>query len=371
MSDKIPLWLIWSEEMKKNSKSQNLIVDEPISLPDASAFNSKQLDLFQSFLCNNDKEREALSNTIEFWESIPKYSMTLQAQKNLRTKDGLLHSIERKTVYDGVPCTIRISPAQIPTKLGEMAFFPSANEELIEDVLRKMAADQQKGYFEQDGSYIEENFKSGVQFTLNSIREELKKHKRSRSHNEIVQSLLILSKSNIEINFDNGDRVASASYLTSLFIVNKDKIKQNADAKCFAQFHPLVTKSINRKTYRQYNYALMMSLSTQLGRWLYKKLAHNYKNASPLTTYDVWLSTIQRDSGLLDCDRQAENTRKLEDTLAELVEKDVLISAVRIKVEKGERNKINDIQYSLRPDDGFIKDVKAANKRQTKALGSE
>jgi hypothetical protein len=50
----------------------------PISstLPLNKAFSNPQLSLFQDFVCNNNHERQQLSNTIELWDSIPGYSMS-------------------------------------------------------------------------------------------------------------------------------------------------------------------------------------------------------------------------------------------------------------------------------------------------------
>jgi hypothetical protein len=47
------------------------------ALPAPSALRNPQLDLFQNFLCNTDFERDQLSNTIDLWDSIPRYAMVL------------------------------------------------------------------------------------------------------------------------------------------------------------------------------------------------------------------------------------------------------------------------------------------------------
>jgi hypothetical protein len=41
-------------------------------------------------------------------------------------------------------------------------------------------------------------------------------------------------------------------------------------AKWAVQFHPFVTDSIDKVTYRQFNYALLMSHESKLTRWLHK-----------------------------------------------------------------------------------------------------
>jgi hypothetical protein len=357
LNAKIVASIPWPNKMKKNPKKQMAVNIKP-TLPPSPAFNSKQLDLFQSFLCNTNDQKDRLSNTIELWESIPKYSVSQQAQNGLRTKEGLLPRLEKDFVYKDTEYKIKVSAAIIDSDGGEKAYYPSANEEIIEDALRKIAAEVEKGFFDQP------NFKSGVVFSIHSLRNELSKRGHTRSYYEIVKSLNILAGSHIEILLPNGKGFAKTNYLPSLVAVSKQKLTEDPEAKWVAQFHPLVTESINARSFRQYDYHLMMSHSTQLARWLHKKLSHSYTNASCINPYQIWLSTIHRDSGLLDYKRQPDITRKFEDALKELKNNTVLTSFERIETIKGERNKILDIKYSLSPHPEFVKDVKASNKRQ-------
>ena len=54
-------------------------------------------------------------------------------------------------------------------------FYPSANEELVEHALRKLAVEQQAGYFDKI------NHCSGVVFTLYQLRQELENRGHARS----------------------------------------------------------------------------------------------------------------------------------------------------------------------------------------------
>jgi len=329
------------------------------NLPSTTAFKSEQIDLFQSFLCNTKNEKDKLSNTIELWDSIPKYSVSQQAMNGLRTKEGLLPRLEKIFIYREGEYKIRVTPAIIDSDDGqEKAYYPSANEELVEDALRKIATEQEKGFFNKP------DFKSGVVFSLHSLRIELKKRGHTRSYYEIVKSLNILSGSHIEIMLPEGKGFAKTNYLPSLSAVSRQKLNEDPEAKWVAHFHPLVTQSINTLSFRQYNYHQMMSHSTQLARWLHKKLSHNYTNASYTVPYQIWLSTIRRDSGLLEYKRPNDTVRKFEDALTELKDNTILLSFNREEEARGDRNKILDIKYSLSPHPEFVKDVKAANKRQ-------
>jgi hypothetical protein len=84
--------------------------------------------------------------------------------------------------------------------------------------------------------------------------------------------------------------------------------------------------------------------------------------------YQVSLSSIRRDSGILECKRVNDDVRKLESALQELVDHKVLFQFSK-EGRRGARNRILDIEYSLTPHRDFVREVKAANKRQQTGRG--
>ena len=52
---------------------ENLVVP-----PQKEDFTGNQLDIFRSFLCNREDERERLSNTFDLWDSVPRYAVSRQ-----------------------------------------------------------------------------------------------------------------------------------------------------------------------------------------------------------------------------------------------------------------------------------------------------
>lgn len=333
----------------------------------ATAFDNTQLNLFQSFLCNNEDERSQLSNTIDLWDSVPRYSVSRQAMTRLRSKDGNhLNLLKLEFHYRQKNWRAVIQPARIEVmdksgEVVEMDFYPSANEELIEDALRKIAADQQQGYFDKN------SFRSGAIFSLHALRAELKRRGHTRSFQEILQSLYILAKSNIEIvnRDDSRDSIAISSYLPALAGVTRKDLEADPDAKWLAQFHPLVTQSIDQLTYRQYNYHQMMQHSTQLARWIHKQLAIKFTFAAHGKTFEMRFSTIRRDSALLNNYAEASirlAVKAVDEAFAELTKNKVLMFSDK-KVSRGERKKIEDVLYTLTPSLEFVHAMKASNKR--------
>ena len=61
-----------------------------VAPPAPEAFKGKQLDLFRSLLCNNDRERAELSNTLMLWDSVPRYAVSRQQMDKIRKEKGFL-----------------------------------------------------------------------------------------------------------------------------------------------------------------------------------------------------------------------------------------------------------------------------------------
>lgn len=331
--------------------------------PTEADFQGRQLDLFRFFLCSSEDERNQLSNTFDLWDSVPRYTVSRQQMDKIRKAKGFLDLHQVEFFYRGTTLKTIIQAARIlDEKTGTSKdYYPSANEELIEDALRKIAADQQNAFFDKL------NYRSGVVFTLYMLREELKKRGHTRSYQEIVLSLHILARSTIEIrnaNGKGGEGFSVSAYFSGLSAVSKNKFADDPKAKWIVQFHPLVTHSINALTYRQFNYAQMMSHRTQLARWLHKQISLKFTFASMITPFEMRYRTIKRDSALLD---GYGRERKAIETLDRAFD-ELKASGVLMKVEKqvvlGVHGKIEDVIYALFSSSDFSRHMKAANKRK-------
>ena len=327
--------------------------------PAKPEFENRQLMLFQNFLTNTEEERNRLSNLTDLWDNVPRYSISRQAMTEIRIDGEFLRHHVAEFQYLGKAFRRTLYPARVEDLDGKHRdFYASANEELVEHALRKLAVDQQAGYFDKT------NYRSGVVFSLYQLREELQKRGHTRSYPQIVLALNILSQSAIDIvSIESGESLCRSTYLPFLAAVSRAKLRNDPKAKWMVQFHPLITGSIDNVTYRQYNYHLMMSHSTQLARWIHMQLVLKYTFASLAKPFDMRYSTIRRDSGMLEAyDRTRDAIDKVEEALDELKARKILMS-VTLREIRGPRRKFIDVVFTLLPTLEFIGDTKAASKR--------
>jgi hypothetical protein len=338
----------------------------PPAPPQPEDFANPQMDLFRGLLCNTEAERDSLSNVFDLWDSIPRYVVSRQQQEKWRKAGNfpLLHEVVFH--YRGRELTATIQPAAVKGRDGIIrSYFPSASEELIEDVLRKIAADQNNGYYDPKAR------RGGVIFTLHMVRKELERRGHGRTYSEINLSLEIMSSAVIRTSTTDGQAgefTSKSLYLNNLFRVSKGRLAEDPDAKWFADFHPFASRALDELTYRQFNYARLMSHKNQLARWLNKVLSLKYLNASFLHPFEIRFSTITRDSGLLKGYAVVRlAVAAVDSAFAELhnCQPPLLGGPPGKKVVQGARGKIVDVIYTLHPSREFVTEVKGASKRQS------
>jgi hypothetical protein len=330
-----------------------------VEQPSEDAFCGWQLELFQNILANTADERDRISHTIDLWDAIPKYYVSRAQQNKLRSKDGTLRTITKEFQYGRKTFKVRIRPARLTAKDGnEKEFYPSAREELVEDALRKIAAEQGYGFMESDKKGIS---RTGVIFSLYMLRQELNRRGHSITYYDIIESLLILKRTHIEIYAEDTGYFECPIFL-ELGSVSRQEWLENPKARWVVHFNSIVTSSIEAVTFRQYDYHTMMTHKYQLSRWFHKRLAHNYRNAHYTCPYTIRYSTIMRDSRLLENYETRFGVREVDKSLKELKEHHVLMNFKK-EVIYGVRKKIQDVKYILTPSVKFIAQMKAANER--------
>jgi hypothetical protein len=330
------------------------------------AAKSAQYDLFATFF-GNPKD---LSNTIELWDAIPKYSVTPRIQAQMRDDKGRLPVYSRTFEYHPSPkadnptfrCTIALQPASINTPEGYRDFYPSADEELVEEVIKKIFSQQRYGIHDPLKA------ESWIRFSLYMISKELAARGKTRSIAEIKRSVEILSKTVLDVTIEGaGHRktVYTNPILNDLTRVTVADRMEDPNALWTARLPALVSLSINNLSYRQFNYGLLMTLSSQLARWLHKRLSHEYTNASLAHQYRILFSTIDRDSGLLHHARKSSNIETVTRALDELQERGVILFYKEDKRHDGRA--LADVLYTITPHTDFVTQVKAANARASDA----
>lgn len=345
-------------------------------VPD-TAFDNQQLSLFQSFLANDDAQRDILSNAIDLWDSIPRYSLSRRRQDELRQPGGYLPIRKITFQYRGIPLTAVIRPARIELRDeqgalsgGTIEYYPGAREELIEHALRRLATKKPSGFFDDSKP------RSGLYFTLYRLRQELASQGHAMTHRDLAEGLDILSLGGLDIETESDQdslgvrKFGRATFIVNLAGVKRDDLDRDPNARWYVEFHPFVTASIDKIAYRQFNYHRWMQCRGQLGRWLISQLVLKYTQAAQTTHFKMKYSTIKRDSGLLDgykIPRQA--VAALDEAWEELKQQGVL-SSCKKEEERGARAKLEDVTYTLLPTRTFASEQRTANKRQLDAKAS-
>jgi hypothetical protein len=321
-------------------------------------FQPTQLSLFQTFL----PEAGKYSNTIEFYDAIPKYFTNKRQMGAMREgpegREIYLPTLDREFKHQDVTYILKIKPARAEDRHGnEVEYYPSEQEEIVEEALRKLACDSLNGVYLGPGA--------GVQFTMYELREELRKKGHAMSHDELRRSLLICRSAGLHIEKKSGEKevlLDSSIFPTVMLSTRRDWKADPKTARCYVQFNPLVTASIEALTYRQFDYETLMSYNYQLSRWLHKRLYHNFVNAGMLNPYHMLLSSVKRDSGLLNNNRTSKDIQYLERSFEELNQENVIFGFEK-EVRRGRHNQIDDVLYTIRPSMDFVSEMKKANKR--------
>jgi hypothetical protein len=234
----------------------------------------EQMSLFQTFLPDEEK----YSNTIELYDAIPKY-YPVKHMHHMRVNETFLPHMDREFEHKGNGYKLTISPGRVIYKDGTAReFYPSFREELVEEALRKIACDRLNGVFL--------NGQAGVQFTLYELKKELKTRGHDIDIPDLIESLKICNLASLSLKDHTGKALIQSAIFPVLLVASKaDWIKNPKQTRCYVQFHPLVTACINHISYRQYDYLTYMAYKHRLARWLHKRLAHNYVQASMMHPY--------------------------------------------------------------------------------------
>ncbi|MDO3380387.1 hypothetical protein [Geoalkalibacter halelectricus] len=324
-------------------------------------------------------EREKdYSRAIEFYDLLPKYQ---HGQTKSKLVEGqFLPDLIKHWKYRGEEYEVSIVPGR--TGVGGIYAYPGAREELIEDVLRKLAVEGQAYWMRlrEEGA--------GVIYTLYQIKKELSSRLHSMSVDEIKQGLFVAGTAKITVrNKKNPNSVRVFSIFPEIGIKSDERI-ENEEGKAWAyvQFSPYVTEAIRAGNTYLINYEQLMSYKTPLQRWIHRKLALVYRGATMFNPYGpIKLTTIISEYGRelhKDFRKNVDYVNAALEKLTQPVqctnakgkteEKKGILSHFTVKkiYDPKRSNKIIDAEYTLWPSADFVSDIKKANYfRKFKELG--
>ena len=332
-------------------------------------------------------QEDGYSNTIELYDAVPKFVPSTRRMGVLRENGIYLQNLRRQFQHGTGKhkrwYSVEITPARLRDKHGHvMEYYPNQRVELVEEALRKTACDQLSAVY-LDGF-------AGVRFTLYQLRKELKSRGHTINYPDLIDALKIGHSAGMTLTFDDGSEINAPIFPVLALTKRREWEQHGRNTRCFVQFHPLVTRSIDAITYRQFHYATFMKLKKPLSRWLFKRLSHVYRQASMNDGYRIAHSTIVRDSGCVNASRIRDQISDVCEALDELSGIDI---AARRKARKQgipydrpghaevwvvmnyiqdqqttQRGKIEEVIYHIQPSPVFTGLQVAANKRDTLIL---
>lgn len=301
-----------------------------------------------------DSIRDNYSTTTELYDIVPKYIH--DDVEKLRTSDGLLKPITRNFVFKKQEMVLNIIPAYLFDK--QKSCFPSVREEIIEDVLKKLATDPAKNEFLDN--------RLSVRFTLYELWKELKQIKHEYSYAQIRESLQILAKTNLEISNSDNKISFSSNMFETLGRINCNSKEENEISEeeyskkviYFVRFNSLVSESIKNKTWKIINYKQCMSYKKVVSRWLHKRISNMFLVGNVKVPYHILLSTIIRDSGMTKYSSLRLNLAQVEKCLEEMIKVGSIDRYDAEKIyDKHKQNKIEDVKFSLYISQSFYDDI--------------
>jgi len=177
-----------------------------------------------------------------------------------------LVAIKKDFTFNGEPYRVTVSPARVIQQDGsERDELPGEREQLVEDVIRRMAADCMKVHQDQ----IE------IPFSIYAIHRELMRHGHTFSKQEVKEALIILNKSNIEITkiVEEGSRKPKPVLSAAAYPVLKFSDASDPESTASVQLNPLLVQAIKSLAFEQINYDWMMQVKGSLPRWIFKYIS--------------------------------------------------------------------------------------------------
>jgi hypothetical protein len=303
------------------------------------------------------------SATIELLDSVPKY---FQRQTEADTTKPWVQIITVR----GVSWKMTMLPVTLRAKEGTALKnrFPGPREEIIEQVLRKMATDT-PGVMKEPR---DDNSPRQLVTTLSALRRRLEQEGHGYKISEIDEALTILD--GVRFDLEGPSKVKTSGIIRRTQIGLPGDTSGDSTAIAIS-FHPLFYRSLAERTYRLLKYDRLIGLKRPLSRWIYQRITHYFTQAQrggPLSnvSYHLALSFILANSTMKRYADLRNNVRQVELALKELHEAGILhplkpyeAKPVHEESSKRGRAKASDVVFDLWPSDEVAGEIADANRK--------
>lgn len=310
-----------------------------------------QLELFKTVAI-----KETDSQSIRLWDSLS--NAIFEDKKTVNRIEGcFLKSVTEEIEFDGVKIIVKKNPARIDRNGKEIDCFPSKKEYKIMEVLIKLAVDEVGSGFYKNNEPV---LHFGLRINLHSIYKLIKGKtgKSKYNYSQILEAIDILSMSHISLI--SGSNIIKGSLIASYTGSNITDSKKASFLLCF---HPVISKLIQERSFRQFNINRSLVQTDIFTSFLYKKFVHNFKQASHSNSYHFLLSTILKEVPSIRKWKKTENKiQKISKSLDVLTGDVVLSYVVEKKYEKCNGGKRTiDCKFTVKFTKTFIDEQIRAN----------
>lgn len=297
-----------------------------------------QLSLFET-----TDNRQA--NYTALFDLAPRYLQRAERKKD----SGYLDGVYREFTFNGEKYTLSITPARIrDTATGtERDELPGEREQLVEDVIRKLAS---------DGLSLGEQEEVMTTFSVYQICGELQKHRHTFSKAEVKEALQILHRSVIEITkvVQKGEKKQKAIVSASVFPTLIMRDETDPDSKAYVQLNPFLAQAIKSLAFEQVDYEWMMQIKGQMTRWVFKSISLELAGSDELPEFmEVRASDIAKNHGT-QWSRWRDMLAQVHKSVTQLVDVKMISDFTARDVMVGKKKE--DVIYTLRFSPEFLRD---------------
>lgn len=260
---------------------------------------------------------------------------------------------------------VTVYPAKVKAVSGyylgkEVDFVPGTKEMIVLEALIFFARRNGKMSKEDNNSRLM------ITFSVNEIRELLKLHKHTYSHNELIFSLKVLRRTNYKVEHIPISKWRKRT--TSEFcIIDNMHLPENKCANTsYVIFNSIISDGVKQREYRYFDFKAIMSYKNVLAKYIHKLISCAHTNFGEHMPCVISLRDVFIMSGYtLVTTRWKSNTDKVEAALDEMVDKGLIQKYNPVPKRKNHRT--IDVEYTIYGvtsgdhGSGLIKELKKAH----------